>query len=236
MEKEMNKRSSKIIFIVVSCLLIILPIIIYIYHFRNNPISNNPSEWNSFGNYVSGILNPILSIFTTLLLIYITILLNKKNSKETLDIRLLEDKQKAYYDILKQLSLYEEWECSKSKYNIDLILIQNKFNNFGHSQKEKIQFDHNKELMELQAKLICNNFILLKKLNFYIHNLPNQYYNIFPEIFEEQEYTSLKNSFNAFLINLEKFNFREYISLDNFNDSEIKDKINFFLNKIEVNK
>jgi hypothetical protein len=54
-------------------ILLVIPIIIYGFHFHWNNLSNNTSDWGAFSDFVGGILNPIFSIFNILILIFLTI-------------------------------------------------------------------------------------------------------------------------------------------------------------------
>lgn len=95
-------------FVVVIAALLFL---IYIFAFYKLPIFENPSALGSFGDYIGGILNPIIS-FCTLLVAYSVWKLQKKEMAETK--KALEDQAKTserqrreqrFFDLL---SLYSE--------------------------------------------------------------------------------------------------------------------------------
>ncbi|MGL5485682.1 MAG: hypothetical protein ACRDC6_05265, partial [Shewanella sp.] len=51
------------VFIIVVCLLVILAVFVpYISVFFSRPLSQNPSDWGSFGSYLSGTLGTMLTI------------------------------------------------------------------------------------------------------------------------------------------------------------------------------
>ena len=48
--------------------ILLLPIIIYVWHFHSYPISDNPVDWGTFGDYIGG----IYSVLVALLAVYIS--------------------------------------------------------------------------------------------------------------------------------------------------------------------
>lgn len=54
-------------------LAILIPIFIYLIIFYHHPLSDNGSNWGDFGNYLGGILNPIIGIFNVVVLVYLTL-------------------------------------------------------------------------------------------------------------------------------------------------------------------
>lgn len=75
----MNKIIYSYIFIIIFILLVPLA---YIYNFFDYPISKDSSSWGTFGDYIGGILNPIFSFLSFILLLInlkTQIIINKKN-------------------------------------------------------------------------------------------------------------------------------------------------------------
>lgn len=68
-----------IIVIIITLILLfsILPTIFYIFFFHNIPISENPSDWGVFGDYIGGLSNPIIAFFNLIATIFIAIYLVK---------------------------------------------------------------------------------------------------------------------------------------------------------------
>ena len=56
--------------IYILIVLILLPIILYIYKFGSLILSNKHNHWAEFGTYLGGIYTPILSILTIILLAF----------------------------------------------------------------------------------------------------------------------------------------------------------------------
>lgn len=63
--------------VIVMSILCLLPIIIFIFHFYNYSISQSPNDWGIFGNYFSGLLNPIIGIFNIVVLVIISFYIAK---------------------------------------------------------------------------------------------------------------------------------------------------------------
>jgi hypothetical protein len=89
----MTKTRIVIIIIGVS-LIVILPLTIYFYHF-NGTLSDKPSDWGSFGSYIS----PFVSLAYTILiavLTYLLVTIEMARDKPTLIIGLLKPKLTVY--------------------------------------------------------------------------------------------------------------------------------------------
>lgn len=88
------------------CFLIISSVLAsYIINFRNIPISDQTSDWGSFGDYFGGILNPLIGLINLAALIYIAYIVEKAEAKrndDSLDaqrvIALIAIRQKAVLD------------------------------------------------------------------------------------------------------------------------------------------
>lgn len=57
--------------------MVITTIGFYAYNFRNHVISTNSENWGHFGDYLGGVLNPIISLINLVVLTYITISINR---------------------------------------------------------------------------------------------------------------------------------------------------------------
>jgi hypothetical protein len=60
------------------------PLIAYVSRFSASPLSSNPSDWSDFGNFVGGILNPIVSMLTLGTMIYIARVANRLETQAQL--------------------------------------------------------------------------------------------------------------------------------------------------------
>lgn len=73
-------------------LMLILPVIVYGYHFRENDWSSSPSDWGAFGDYIGGVYSVVL----TIVLVYVTYTMNRKNDER-------KECKKAIKDIYKMI-------------------------------------------------------------------------------------------------------------------------------------
>lgn len=89
---------NKIIVLIITCialLLCLLPLSLYILWFRENPISNDPSQWHNFG----GILSPVISLVTLVVTIILAFRLKKLDRKNAL----VGIQYEAFRDVSKRL-------------------------------------------------------------------------------------------------------------------------------------
>lgn len=76
----MSKFKSAILICVI---VIALPIAFYVYRFSATEISSSPSDWGSFGDYIGGLINPIISLATLIVTIFIALFLSKLDDRRS---------------------------------------------------------------------------------------------------------------------------------------------------------
>ncbi|KFF09133.1 hypothetical protein IX38_01040 [Chryseobacterium luteum] len=81
-------KSSRIILIgsIIALIAIILPVIFYVVNFYEYNRSTDPSDWGVFGDYIGGVLNPIISFLTLIITVIIAVNisgLEKRNHDES---------------------------------------------------------------------------------------------------------------------------------------------------------
>lgn len=71
----MNKYIKPVFLILLSCLVLVFATTILLFYikFSNLLISNDIAEWGQAGDYFGGILNPVISLMSLLVLAYITL-------------------------------------------------------------------------------------------------------------------------------------------------------------------
>ena len=72
----------------ITVLLIFIGVGIYTYYMYPNDISNSPETWGQFGDYIGGILNPLLTIINICVFVTLTLVIQKitdKNNEATLE-------------------------------------------------------------------------------------------------------------------------------------------------------
>ena len=70
------RKMHKWIEYAVAILVVTMPLAVYVIHFYDYPISENPSDWADFGSYIGG----IYSIIVAILVVYLTRDLSKKDA------------------------------------------------------------------------------------------------------------------------------------------------------------
>ena len=122
-------------FVIVVCAIIVAsPIGLYVWNFRYNSISDNPSDWGVFGDYISGIYGGFFACIMTVLAIYLARALSKKDQQK--------EKQKKAAEIL----------------FIQLKTIEN--NNYNRNSIEKLKRDINSNELYI-PKDLQNDMIAL---------------------------------------------------------------------------
>lgn len=56
----------------------ILPVIIYVWHFRNHVLSDSPEDWGMFGDYIGG----VYSVLVALIVLYLSHQLEKNRGRD----------------------------------------------------------------------------------------------------------------------------------------------------------
>ncbi|KFE99014.1 hypothetical protein [Chryseobacterium luteum] len=82
-------KFSRILWIIgslISLIAIVMPVIFYVINFHENDRSTDPADWGVFGDYLGGILNPIISFLTLIITVIIAVNisgLEKRNHDES---------------------------------------------------------------------------------------------------------------------------------------------------------
>lgn len=105
-----NQRHLLRNIIIVGIICILVPILLFIYNFKGQQLSANISDWGVFGDFMGGILNPILSLLSLALLTYITILLGRKSNEEAKKLFILQRKIEAFDKLNSYQSFFTQFE------------------------------------------------------------------------------------------------------------------------------
>lgn len=95
----MKPKKLVILLTAILGLFLLIPAIAYIFEFWNSPISHDPNRWGVLGDYIGGILNPIISLASLGILGYLSYLLSLQSTKEGKKLFILEKKMEAYHDL-----------------------------------------------------------------------------------------------------------------------------------------
>lgn len=205
----MDKK--KIFFIVLIILVVLaIPIIVYSIFFHSYTLGN-PTEWGVFGDFYSGILNPIITAITTALLIYITFLLNKKDKEHNKDLIIIQLKKQI---IDKLVTYQQEIIAIRSQFDVKQDLIKykiaknkNDYNNLSFIEKgEKGNYDDFKkkdeELYMSVKSFYAGVFFTIAEISVYFKYFDTSYSILLTEQVIKQ--TDL-NCINTELMKLESF-------------------------------
>jgi hypothetical protein len=181
---KINKNTLKVTAIIFG-ISIIMPVIIYIINFGDKHLSDKPEIWSAFGDYFGGILNPIIALFGTIILGYLTYEVSKQSSDENRNLFLFQQKIIAYQKIAKMTSELDTAQ-HRMKIHNDLMV---KLGSVGNKEVATEQY----------IKAMESLHISLSQLTIVISNFPLNYGHLFKYDFECVEYKNLnKRAFEYF--------------------------------------
>lgn len=158
---------------IISFILLLIPIVIFLCYFGGKTVSNDLSVWASFGDFIGGTLNIILSLSSLVILGLLTHNIGKQSSEENKNINFLIRRMDSY-DLL-------------SKYLTDIELA----NITG-----RIYLDKAKEAKAYEEKLnILNNlqekFVVHYELYALLTSFRSRFSQLYSYDFDSQRYRHL---------------------------------------------
>ena len=141
--------------IIYLAIILLLPILIYAYFFRDLSLGG-PSEWGKFGDFYSGVLNPIITAITTLLLIYITSIIARRDETR--------QQKKMFFEyrlnVINKLMMYQQnLNNIKSRFWVKQVLIEaqicknnENFDNLSFADKQTPQA--HKQQKEIRDEMV----------------------------------------------------------------------------------
>ncbi|OXE99991.1 hypothetical protein BC749_108176 [Flavobacterium araucananum] len=84
---------------IVGLLFMLFPISVFIINFSKHKISNDITQWGSFGDYIGGTLNTIIALASLIILAYLTHIVNVNSSEHNKNVNLLLRKLDSYEKI-----------------------------------------------------------------------------------------------------------------------------------------
>ncbi len=113
---NMNEKSSekymfglalnKLVNVFIALLLI--PILVYILNFGNHTFSSLASDWGAFGDYIGGVLNPILGLASIVILGHISIIIGNNSIKQQKELFYEEQRILAYQELVRNTKTFRE--------------------------------------------------------------------------------------------------------------------------------
>ncbi|MEZ0183143.1 hypothetical protein AB9T89_12930 [Flavobacterium oncorhynchi] len=172
------KKHSLVSVSILSTILITIPITVFLYHFGKNSISNDISHWASFGDYLGGTINTILSLSSLIILGLLTNTVSKPSNEENKKVNLL----------LKRLDSFEKLTDYIPRIRQILGEMDIDVKSFNDSLKNKnYNVDHITTEFEKKAKFFI-------ELNVVIQSFGIRYSHLYNYNFESSEFTSLSEN------------------------------------------
>lgn len=190
----------------------VLPIIIFTFFFNSQVVSDNISDWASFGGYIGGTVNTVISVLSFFVLSWLTYLVSDINNKENKKLNILDKKLTAYDELIK----------FSPEINRRLILIEFLIDKMNY--KAELTSDLNDvDYIKAKKELFQNsNFFI--DFYYFVFNFNVRYSHIFEYDFNSEDYKlfleSSKQVKDFFYSVIKKFEIDQG-EIPNFPDMEI---------------
>jgi uncharacterized membrane protein len=148
--------------LITSGLLMIIPALIwcgYMYGIKGLHLSDNNSDWGNFGSYYGGIVSPILSFFSIILL-YKTIIQTDKNHSVQLEVTLKQDRRNQLIQLLKSYNEFLSSSISDLSNNFN-----DKFKSLPLYENDNIEIAHPKSTLRSTILDFQKNISTTKKFH-----------------------------------------------------------------------
>lgn len=137
-EDKMNYQKLKLIIAGLCGSAVIFSVVIYTIIFYDTPVSNNTQDWGAFGDYLGGILNPIIGIVNLVVLVYISVTIEnteERRHRNNLDSQRKMSLYTIKYDSLREVSnllhkIQPEFVQSEEKSELKILLLNNELRAF----------------------------------------------------------------------------------------------------------
>ena len=196
--KERKKSKSTKTLIYIGFVLILVPIITFVSVFGNYPLSKIQSDWSDFATYINGVLTPIITLLSFLILRNIYFEIEKFSSKETHNLFFIQRRINAYEELQKYIQEFSQ-----------LSLKFHQIKNFGKSplfhDKQKVNESIIMDIKELSN--FCSN------LYHYVYYFSRRYNHLFENDIKSDTYIKLIENLNLFDTNISSYYF-EILSKD----------------------
>jgi hypothetical protein len=161
-------RYILLVIIMISLILIILSVYYYWESYHSNSISSSPQDWGVFGDYFGGTLNPLFSLISICVTIWLAVIVNKINNNQIVTSRKIALTQ-LKHEALKELRVelnenFDVWRNNHNNIAHPTTCIRT-LNNFATN------YDYLFDLFTVDSFGTLNN--ILNNAVFTIHNNPN---------------------------------------------------------------
>ncbi|MCK0147767.1 hypothetical protein MWU78_19090 [Arenibacter sp. F26102] len=194
-----------------SIIAILIPTVLFVLQFKSYSISNSIAEWGSFGDYFGGILNPIISFASLVLLGYITVIVAKNSNKENYILNVKLRRMDAYKELtefsptLNSLAtalsdFFDQTEFILNFHNASLDEIINN-NNYDDANKSALKKDLKNRLSEDLSNHLNNELYKMSEATTKIDEFENlitfahlRFGHLFKYDFKSEEYNKISVS------------------------------------------
>jgi len=108
MNNDENKKYIKNSLLTIAVIIATI-ILAYIINFYRQDVSKSSADWGAFGDYLGGVLNPVIALASLIVLGYISILISRNDSDEKLEFYKKEQAEKHKYFMLeKRIEVFQE--------------------------------------------------------------------------------------------------------------------------------
>ncbi|KAF2080262.1 hypothetical protein [Flavobacterium sharifuzzamanii] len=185
-----NKRVI-IFLIVVFVALLTLPLFFFILNFNSNILSNDISDWASFGDYLGGTINTLISLFSLIILGYLTYLVSEQSNAENKKNNIL----------MRRMDAYDELTAFFPQVNQFLL----DFAKSANTILDKVQVKPLDDYLIREKQLELNKQILLFK-NFYslLFSFNVRYGHLFEYNFNSEDYIKIVQDANILKVFFEE--------------------------------
>ena len=201
------KKRFYIIILVLSILLlslIFLVILLFIYQLKGYHLSNEISDWASFGDYIGGTINTLLSFFSLIILSYLTYVISQNSNKENKKLNILKRK----------LDVYNELTNYTPKINLSLSSSSRILQDYLLKMKQEDDVNSDNYLNAKREFINNSNFFI--EFHYYMYSLKVRYSHLFKYDFSGEEFQLLLKSSKDF-----EAYFRSIINYFVLNEGEV---------------
>jgi hypothetical protein len=171
----MKKKTLFITIGVIMFASLVVPVLYFWVKFRFSNISSNVSDWGDFGSYVGGIVTPIISIYSVIILGYITYLLSRNSNEENKKLYLLQRKLEAYEEFSKYFPRF-----NKTPLKLQYILQR--------ITRNLDEIGTDKELHKSESEEIFQQVEFFVEFYYFLFNFNLRYGHLFDYDFESNDY------------------------------------------------
>ena len=182
----MNQKEKKFVKILIGLLLIILtiPIILFVLQFGSYKISEDVKDWSNAATYFGGFLGILISLFSLIILGYITYLINKQSNIENKKTNLL----------MRKLDAYNELTSYLPKLLYFLPAASRKITSSNHHFEKSKDIENPKYQEEVKELIQHLEFFL--HFHLYLVCFQPRYEHLFDYNFKNKDYIELEKKSN----------------------------------------